>query len=884
MKNGLLALVLVGSLSVLNGCGGGTTTPPPILATQFSVTPATSSPKAGTAFMITVTAQGAAGQTASSYSGTLHFASSDSNANLPGDSPMTGVTGTFSVTLNTAGAQTITVTDTQSLKGVSNAITVGASGATHFSVSVAINVATIGTPLNFTVTAADTLGNTVTTYSGTVHFTTSDSAAVLPADATLTNGVGNFSITMKTSGAQTITATDKTSNSITGTSNAIQVSGPATHFSVGSAGTGATRSPVLLLVAALDASNNSSTGYSGTVRITSSDKSAILPANAVLNGGLANFQITFETSGSQTATATDTVTSAITGSSSPIAVSATAPLSITSGNPPNGTVGSSYGTTTTTYEVCPPTFPGGGSCRPCVPNTIAGCGANLPFCGHAPPFVACIAKIVFSGFALTGTGGVRPYTWTASSLPPGLNLKPSSISGTPTPGTAATYQTMITLNDAGQPPAPFTATYSIVISNPPPPVVSSPSLFPGATINQPFSYSFSATAGLPPYSNWKVTGTLPTGILPITNAGVLAGTPTTTGSFPIMVTVDDSVSQVSAAQAFNLQVYPHGFKPDGAMGTPRTSDTATLLTDGTVLIAGGLGLASAEKYDPTTAKFTPTGSMSMPRDSHTATRLASGKVLIAGGGGLGGDPVTATAELFDPATGIFTLTGSMSVARTGHNATLLSDGKVLITGGGTTTAELYDPSTGKFTPTTGLLTTARTNDTATLLPSGKVLITGGFNSGALATAELYDPAKETFAATGSMAATRVSQTATLLTTGPNTGKVVVAGGATTAAELFDPATGTFSATGPMAAALAGQTATLLSDGTVLMAGGSDVNGIIAAAELYDSNSGTFSGTGGLQTAREAHTATLLKDGTVLVTGGVNPVIPGGILATVELYQ
>jgi WD40 repeat protein len=458
------------------------------------------------------------------------------------------------------------------------------------------------------------------------------------------------------------------------------------------------------------------------------------------------------------------------------------------------------------------------------------------------------------------------------------------INGTPTPGTAATYKPIVTLNDSGLPPAPMTMTYSIVISNPPPPVVSNPLLLPGATINQPFSYTFSATAGLPPYSNWKETGTLPAGITPLTSAGVLAGTPTVAGAFPISVTVEDSLGQVSAAQGFTLQVYAHGFKADGAMGAARTSHTATLFTDGTALLAGGLGLATAEKYDPSTGKFTPTaGSMSVVRYSHTATLLTGGKVLITGGGGRNGDPVLATAEVFDPGTGKFTLTtGNMSVARTGHNATLLSDGKVLITGGGSTTADLYDPSTGKFSPTTGSLVTARNNDTATLLPNGKVLITGGFNSAALATDELYDPTTETFSATGSMGAARLSHTATLLTTGPNTGKVLVAGGAnTSAAELYDPATGSFSSTGSMAVARSAQTATLLGDGTILMAGGGDTDGITAASELYDPNSGKFSGTGGMQTPREAHTATLLKDGTALVTGGVNQ---AGILATAEIYQ
>jgi hypothetical protein len=139
------------------------------------------------------------------------------------------------------------------------------------------------------------------------------------------------------------------------------------------------------------------------------------------------------------------------------------------------------------------------------------------------------------GFELTGTGGVPAYNWTSSSLPPGLSISTNTgrvlISGTPTPGTAATYHSTVTLNDSGLPPAPASAAYSIVISNPPPPVVdSAPLLFPGAAVNLPFSFTFTATGGLPPYQNWKESGTLPASLAPPATGGVLSGTATATGS------------------------------------------------------------------------------------------------------------------------------------------------------------------------------------------------------------------------------------------------------------------------------------------------------------------------------------------------------------------
>src|SRR4030088_1851341 len=65
-----------------------------------------------------------------------------------------------------------------------------------------------------------------------------------------------------------------------------------------------------------------------------------------------------------------------------------------------------------------------------------------------------------------------------------------------------------------------------------------------------------------------------------------------------------------------------------------------------------------------------TGSLTAARTSQTATLLASGKVLIAGGG-----TAPTPAELFDPATGVSTATGSLATGRQSHTAVLLQSGK-----------------------------------------------------------------------------------------------------------------------------------------------------------------------------------------------------------------
>jgi VCBS repeat-containing protein len=234
------------------------------------------------------------------------------------------------------------------------------------------------------------------------------------------------------------------------------------------------------------------------------------------------------------------------------------------------------------------------------------------------------------------------------------------------------------------------------------------------------------------------------------------------------------------------------FTPSAGLSMARASHTATLLPNGKVLITGGnssvsssQGLSSAELYDPKSGTFTATGSMSVQRASHTATLLSNGKVLVTGGG-------NANAEVYDPSTGQFAVTGSMSVERESHTATLLANGKVLVTGGSRPwdpallkSAELYDPSSGTFA-TTGDMADGRAFHTATLLADGKVLIAAGATSSsaqALSSVELYDPSLGAFAPAQALGAGRLSHAATLLTNG----EVLLTGGHGAGAEILSSA-------------------------------------------------------------------------------------------------
>ena len=233
----------------------------------------------------------------------------------------------------------------------------------------------------------------------------------------------------------------------------------------------------------------------------------------------------------------------------------------------------------------------------------------------------------------------------------------------------------------------------------------------------------------------------------------------------------------------------------GNLHANRLGATATLLGNGEVLVAGGdaggstyMALSSAELYNPATGTWSLTGSMSTAREEQAATLLANGEVLAAGGLGAGATPVSS-AELYNPVTGKWARTGAMSAARQGENTTLLPDGDVLATAGiggaAGPFAELYNPAAGQWSPAIGgsLPLTCipaqdcRLDSTATLLGDGDVLVAGGLlgttsNGGSSASALLYNPATGTWTATGSLNTGRIDQTASLL----QDGQVLVAGG------------------------------------------------------------------------------------------------------------
>jgi len=326
----------------------------------------------------------------------------------------------------------------------------------------------------------------------------------------------------------------------------------------------------------------------------------------------------------------------------------------------------------------------------------------------------------------------------------------------------------------------------------------------------------------------------------------------------------------------------------------RDGNTATLLANGDILLAGGNpGAPSSQIYNPGVddpgGKWTTSGSVIKQRNNTSINLLPNGKVLVPGSADNG-------AEIYDPTNGTWSNTGPLSTARTAPTGTLLPNGKVLIAGGVhngniISDCELYDYTTGTFTNTASMLS-RRYGHNAVLLTTGKVLVAGGITSSTGSEtnlAEIYDPVTETWIRTGDLNLARQdSQAAALLD-----GRVLLSGGVHEVglgvyvfrqeSEIYDPITGLWTVTGALAFGRENHTTTLLPNGKVLVAGGTGTNGITATAELFDPATGMWTNTGSLNAPRKNHTATLLPNGKVLIAGGYTNLFTP-LATSTELYD
>ena len=346
------------------------------------------------------------------------------------------------------------------------------------------------------------------------------------------------------------------------------------------------------------------------------------------------------------------------------------------------------------------------------------------------------------------------------------------------------------------------------------------------------------------------------------------------GQATIRLTVD------TTGLAFPLAVDPT-WAATTPMSTARSQASATLLSNGRVLVAGGIASgavrSSCEIYNPTNASWASTGSLATGRYEHAAVRLSNGDVLAVAGKGTNGIQLR-TVERWNATSKTWATVTSLAVEHEGLTATVLTDGRVLVVGGTSTTCEIFNPTTATWS-NTGSLAQRRRYHSAVRLNDGRVMVYGGewvsssisYTTG---TAEIYNPASGTWS-TVAAGASRARHSAALLADG----RVFVAGGweffpssiswlAT--AQIFNPSTGQWFAAPSMPEGRTLATASLLSNGRVLVVGGQRSDSSFTdLSQAFDPATGTWKApdTGGLVTGRAGHQATSLNTGSILVTGG-----------------
>jgi hypothetical protein len=167
----------------------------------------------------------------------------------------------------------------------------------------------------------------------------------------------------------------------------------------------------------------------------------------------------------------------------------------------------------------------------------------------------------------------------------------------------------------------------------------------------------------------------------------------------------------------------------------RYAQTATLLSDGRVLIAGGMRstvvLDSTEIYDPGANRWSSGPALSTPRSGPGATRMPDGRVLVAGGEG--GAATLASAELYDPAANRWSSTNPMTTGRHFFASFPLKDGRVMAVAGlpgpgpqPGEAAEIFDPVRQTWSPagSSSQLVLAY-GEASVLLNDGRVFVSGG---------------------------------------------------------------------------------------------------------------------------------------------------------------
>jgi len=430
----------------------------PAPASKVVLSGTSASVVAGNTTPLTITLFDPFDNLATNYKGTVTFSSTDPQASFPANSYtfLAGDMGTKtinpSVTLQTAGSQTIGVTGSGLTPATSPAIDVTAAGQSKFLVGGFPSPVSAGSTHPFLVTASDAFGNAITNYTGTVTLGSDDTGATFtPNGYTFLlseNGKHTFNGTLTKVGSKTITATDGafTGNqpniSVTaGTVSKITIGGYPTSVVAGSSNG--------FTVTLRDQFDNVATGYAGTVTITGSDaKGTFTPTTYQFTGGDAGtkaFTGILRTAGTAAITATGTGGVGLTATQNGITVNAAATSKLVVEGFPNSVVsGTPASFTISAFDIFDNPTPG-------YTNTV-----NIASSDSAATFQP--NPYTFT----TGDGGKHTFTGTLRTT--GVQ----SISVT-APGLGTATQGGITVAPVPLPPPPPPPPPVVVVPPPPPP-------------------------------------------------------------------------------------------------------------------------------------------------------------------------------------------------------------------------------------------------------------------------------------------------------------------------------------------------------------------------------------------------------------------------------